>query len=72
MSNHHSQRSINLHHDQVSAGQARRQQRQDVRKQAYLTGWLEARFEHWWLQFAGVFCLAYTTIATVAYLRCLL
>lgn len=72
MSNHHSQKSINLHHDQVNAGQAKRQQRQDARLQAYLTGWFQARFEYWWIQFAVAFCFGYTMIATAAYLRHLL
>lgn len=68
MSNHHSKRAINLHHDQVNAGRVRRQQRQDERMQNYLIGWQEARREYWCIITFGVLCFSYAMIATAVYL----
>jgi len=68
MSNHYSQRSINLHHDQVNAGRARRMQRQAERLQSFLTGRQEARLEYQCMLGVGFVCFCYLMIAPVVYL----
>lgn len=68
MSSHHSQRNINLHHDQVSAGRARRLQRQANKLQCFLTGREEARFDYKCMLVFSFICFAYIEIATAVYL----
>ena len=68
MSSHHSQKFFNLHHDQVNAGQARRQERQAERLQSFLSGRKETRFEYRCVLIFGFICFAYTMIATAVYL----
>lgn len=68
MSNHHSQRSINLHHDQVNAGIVRRQQRQAGRMLGYLTRWAEARRDHLCVVVFSVLWFSYAMIASAVYL----
>ena len=68
MSNHHSQKSINLHHGQVSAGRGRRQQRQDARLQNFLSLREQLRLEYNFMLACGFICFAYTTLATAVYL----
>ena len=68
MSNHHSQKSINLHHGQVNAGMARRRQRQDERMLGYLTRWADARREQLCVVVFAVFCFSYAMIASAVYM----
>ena len=68
MSNHYSQRSINLHHQQVNTGRARRLHHQANRLQRFLDGREEARFDYKCILVFSFICFAYTMIATVAYL----
>lgn len=68
MSNHHSQRSINLHHGQVNAGRARRQQRRDARMLDYLIRWGEARRDQLCVVVFSVFWFSYAMIASAVYL----
>ena len=68
MSSHCSQRNMNLHHNQVDAGRARRLQRQADRLQCFLSGREEARFDYKCVLAFSFICFAYTMIATVAYL----
>lgn len=69
MSSHHTQRCLNLHHDQVNAGRARREQRQVDRVRALLEGRQQAQAEGLCVQGFGVLCFAYTMLATATYLR---
>ncbi len=68
MSSHRSQGSINLHHDQVTAGKARRLQRQADRKGGFLAMRKQLRFEHNYILVMGFICFAYTAIATSVYM----
>lgn len=68
MSSHHSQGSINLHHDQVTAGKARRLQRQADRRSAFLAMREQFRFEHNFVLVMEFICFAYTAIATSVYM----
>jgi len=67
MSCHRSQKSINLHHDQINAGRGRRLHRQTERLQAFLNGREEARFEYNCILVFGFICFSYTAIATAVY-----
>jgi len=68
MSNHHSQKSINLHHFQVNTGHARRQQFQVERMQRYLSKGNEARRDYAITLAFGFICFSYTIIASAVYL----
>ncbi len=68
MSNHHSNKSINLHHNQVNAGRERRQQRQADRVSGFLTRRHEARMENLCVIGLTFICSSYTMIATAVYL----
>ena len=68
MSNHHSQKSINLHHAQVSAGKDRRRQRQDERAGGYLLRWAEARRYQFYVVVLGVICFGYIMIASAVWM----
>jgi len=72
MSSHYSQRSINLHHDQVNAGRARRLQRQANRLQSFLSGREEARFDYKCMLAFGFICFGYINLATAVYLGCII
>jgi len=72
MSSHHTQKFFNLHYDQVSAGRARRLQRQVERVQGFLSGRSEARLEYQCMLVFGFICFCYTNIATAVYLRYLI
>lgn len=67
MSCHHSQKSINLHHKQVNAGQARREQHQDEREYNFLAIRKQLRSEYNFMLVCGFICCAYTLIATAVY-----
>jgi len=67
MSSHHSQKAINLHHNQVSAGRVRRLQRQEERMQNYLGMRKQLRMEYNFMLVCGFICFAYTMIATAVY-----
>ena len=68
MSNHHTQRWVNLHHDQVNAGRARRLQRQTGRLQCFLSGREEARFDYKCMLAFSFICFSYINLATAVYL----
>jgi len=68
MSCHRSQRSINLHHDQVNAGRTRHWQRQVDRAQDFLSTREQLRLEYDSMLVCGFICFAYTAIATAVYL----
>lgn len=63
MSNHHSKKSINLHHEQVNAGKVRQQQRQDERHAGYLTRFAAAQSYQLYVAVLSVICFGYTMIA---------
>jgi len=67
MSCHHSQKNINLHHDQVNAGRNRRFQRQAERLQSFLNGREEARFDYNCVLVFGFICFAYSGISSAIY-----
>lgn len=69
MSSHHSQRCLNLHHEQVNAGKARKVQRQVERVRSFLEGREQAQAEGWCIRGFSVLCFAYTMMATATYLR---
>ena len=68
MSNHHTQRAINLHHDQVNNGKARKEQRQADRMLNFLEMRKQLRFKHNFIMVCGFFCFAYIALATAVYL----
>lgn len=68
MSNHHSQKSINLHHEQVNAGKLRRKLRMEERLNNYVAKTRQLRFEYNFMLVCGFICFAYTAFATSAYL----
>ena len=68
MSNHHTRKAINLHHDQVNAGKARRLQRQADRFSSYLVMSRQLRWKYNVVAIYAFIGFAYTTIATALYL----
>ncbi len=68
MSCHHSQKTINRHHDQVNAGRIRKQQRQEDRHQRYLAIRDEATITNQLVTAFAFICFAYTAIASAVYL----
>ena len=68
MSDHHSQKAINLHHDQVNASQARKLQYQADRLQNFLATRKQLRMEYNSSLVFGFICWAYTMFATATYL----
>ena len=72
MSNHHSHRSINLHHGQLNASQARKAERQVARAQNFQAKSSQLRMEYNISLVFGFFCFAYTMLATATYLGLLL
>ena len=72
MSSHRSQRSTNLHHDQVNTGKARREQRHTDRLQNFLEMRKQLRQDYDCILCFGFICFAYTAIATSVYLRYIL
>lgn len=68
MSNHHTQRAINLHHDQVSTGRNRRLQRRVDRVQGFLASREEARFEYNCMLVCGFVNLVYTVSVIMAHM----
>ena len=64
----HTQRSVNLHYDQVNAGRTRRVQRQAERLQGFLAGREEARSEYQCVLAFGFIGFAYTMLVTAVYL----
>lgn len=68
MSNHHTHRSINLHHAQVNAGRARREHRQAERMQNYLAMRRQHYIERNFVLVCGFICFAYIALATAVYL----
>jgi len=69
MSSHHSQKFFNTHHDQVTAGKARRLQYQAERLEHYLTTRKQLRMEYNFMLVCGFICFAYTVLATPLYWR---
>ena len=67
MSSHHSQKSINLHHEQVAAGRDRGLRRQANRVQNFLVMRSRLRFEYNFTLVCGFVLFAYTTLATALY-----
>ena len=72
MSNHHSQKSIRLHHDQLNASQARKEIRQEARSQNFQAKSSQLRMEYNISLIFGFVCFAYTMFATATYLGRLL
>lgn len=68
MSSHHSQECFNLHHNQVTAGKARRLKHQAERLQGFLAMRKQLRLEYNCMLVFGFICFAYTMIATSVYL----
>jgi len=68
MSSHHTQKYFNLHHDQVNAGRARREQRQGDRLQNFLEMRKQLRLEYNCVLVFAFICFAYTMLATTTYL----
>lgn len=68
MSSHHSQKSINLHHQQLSGGRDRRTQKQIERQARYIAGGKEALRKYNIALIFGFGWFAYTQFATLAYL----
>lgn len=68
MSNHHSQKSINLHHGQVNDGKARRQNRQGEHLDGYLLRWAAARRYQLFVVVLGVVCFGYIMVATAVWM----
>jgi len=67
MSNHNSQKAINLHHDQVNAGRARREYRQAERLFNFLSCRAEARLGHQIAMALSAFGICYMMIALAVY-----
>ena len=72
MSSHHSQKAINLHHQQVSAGKERRKEKQAERLQRYLNQRKEAIWQYNFALFMTYLAFAYTQLAIPQYLRYIL
>lgn len=68
MSSHHSQKAINLHHHQVTAGKERRKEKQAERLQRYLLQRKEAIWEYNFVMCMSFLCFAYSQLATSVYL----
>lgn len=68
MSSHRSQRCTNLHHDQVNAGKARREQRQEDRLKSFLEMRKDLRMEYNCMMSFGFICFAYTMLTISVYL----
>ena len=68
MSSHHSQECFNLHHSQVNAGKARREQRREDRLRNFLETRRLLRSEYNCMLVFGFICFAYTMLATTVYL----
>ena len=68
MSSHHSEKCFNLHHNQVNAGKARREQRQVERLRSFLEGREQLKMEYNCMLGIGFICFAYTILATAVYL----
>ena len=68
MSNHHTQKAINLHHRQVNAGRERKENRRLDRFSVY---WLKREKGEANVRTASIFgfiCFAYSMIATATYM----
>ena len=68
MSSHHSQKSINLHHQQISGGRDRRTQKQIERQARYIAAGKEALRRYNTVLCFGFIWFAYTQFAIPAYL----
>lgn len=68
MSSHHSQKSINLHHLQVSAGKERRKEKQAERLQRYLLQRQDAVMRYNFIMCMTFLWFAYSQLATSLYL----
>ena len=69
MSSHHSQKAINLHHDQIAAGKARRRQRYEDRLHSYLETCRQYRYDRNCILSFGFICFAYSMLAIPFYLK---
>lgn len=72
MSSHHTQKAINLHHQQVTAGKERRKERQSERLQRYLLQRKDAIWEYNFAMCMTFLCFAYSQMAIPQYLRYIL
>ena len=72
MSSHHTQKCLNLHHNQVSAGKARKEQNQMDRLHNFLEMRKQLRLEYNCVLSFAFLCFAYTTLATPFYLKYIL
>ena len=68
MSNHHTQKAINLHHRQVNAGRQRRENRRLERLSIYWMKREEGEVNVKTTSIFGFICFAYSMIATATYL----
>lgn len=68
MSSHHSQKTINLHHAQVSAGRERKMQRRQDRQERYLAISKEKRMTYNSVLIISFIWFAYLQVATAVYL----
>jgi len=68
LSSHHSQKAMNLHHQQVSAGKERRKEKQAERLQRYLNQRKEAIWQYNFALFMTYLAFAYSQLATSLYL----
>lgn len=67
MSNHHSRKSILLHHKQVAAARDRRASSQAERVETYLTNWKQHQFEQRIVNVGAGFCFVYSMFAIALY-----
>jgi len=68
LSSHHTQKAINLHHDQVTAGRERRKEKRAVRLQRYLLKRQEAVLQYNFMMCMTFIWFAYSQLATSVYL----
>jgi hypothetical protein len=68
MSSHRSQRTIDLHHQQVNASRARRQKKQESRWTNYINNSRQLRMEYNFMLVCGFICFAYIAIGIPVYL----
>lgn len=69
MSSHVSAKAINLHHKQVNEGAARREARQEARRQAYLKRRNEFRLRERIILGFTFFLFCYSMFITAVYMR---
>lgn len=69
MSNHHSHRSIMLHHSQVENARQRKIERENKRRRDYYEKTRVAKLDNLLVEIMGVFCFGYLVVSLPLFLN---